>query len=87
LKATGQDQTEQILEPWARRLDGWGLASPAILVLEALKPFSFIAGQGLLLAEPLLGPRLGEMAALLGDRANLERFITRLETGSSGEAV
>ncbi len=73
-----------MIETLARRIDGWNLALPAIAVLEVIKPISFIAGQGLLLCEPVLSffhtePRVDDYASLLADRANLDCLIARLE--------
>lgn len=60
---------------------GWG--APAVMFLELLKPFSFICSQTMLLVEPLLSPLVGgqgrRYAALLEDRANIERLLEALE--------
>jgi hypothetical protein len=76
--------SEQLIETLARRIDGWNLALPAIAVLEVIKPISFIAGQGLLLCEPVLSffysePRVDDYAGLLAERSNLDALIARLE--------
>jgi hypothetical protein len=76
--------SEQLIEPLARRINRWNLALPAIVVLEAIKPISFIAGQGLLLCEPVLSffyaePRVSDYANLLADRSNVDRLIACLE--------
>ena len=67
-----------------QRVDRWRLTLPTLLFLEATKPFSFIASQGLLLCQPLLGllvsdSQISALADLLGDRANVERLIARLD--------
>lgn len=87
--------SEEMIEHLARQIGRWRLESPAILFLEVTKPLSFIASQGLLLCEPLLGffykeSQVSEYADLLADRANVERLIARLERdmlvrGNSGE--
>jgi hypothetical protein len=76
--------SEKMIEHLARQIGRWRLESPAILFLEVTKPLSFIASQGLLLCEPLLGffykePQVSEYADLLADRSNVERLIARLE--------
>jgi hypothetical protein len=76
--------SEKMIEDLARHVGRWRLESPAILFLEVTKPLSFIASQGLLLCEPLLGflykePRISEYADLLADRSSVERLISRLE--------
>jgi hypothetical protein len=74
----------QLIETLARRIDSWNLALPAIAVLEVIKPISYIAGQGLLLCEPVLSyfysePQVDDYASLLADRSNLDDLIARLE--------
>ena len=71
------------IESLARSIAERGLAAPAILALELLKPFGFLGSQAWLLAEPLLG-RQGRTsgrryATLFEDRANVERLIEALE--------
>jgi hypothetical protein len=82
-------RSEQLIEDLSQRLARWKLELPAILFLEATKPFSFIAGQGLLLCQPLLsffyeGPGVADYAGLLSDRANVERLVARLELQREG---
>jgi hypothetical protein len=81
---SGQQPSEQLIEQIAGQVSRWKLTVPAILILEAAKPFSFIASQGLLLSEPLLSflyeePRVSDYASLLSERSNVERLIARLE--------
>jgi hypothetical protein len=66
-----------------------GMTAPAILFLEANRPFSFIAGQALLVAEPLLGLLVGyehvrDWGLVLEDRQSLELLIQYLEAGRAG---
>ncbi len=84
MEKTGDERNQELIEHLARRLDRWGLTSPAIVLLEVTKPLSFIASQGLLLCEPLLsflyeGPRIADYADLLADREKIDRLVTRLE--------
>ena len=84
MKESEDESIEQLIEPLARRINRWNLALPAIVVLEAIKPISFIAGQGLLLCEPVLstfceGSRVSDYASLLADRSNVDQLIARLE--------
>jgi hypothetical protein len=81
---SSQEQSEQLIEQIAGQVSRWRLTVPAILFLEAAKPFSFIASQGLRLSEPFLSflyrePRLSDYAGLLSERSNVERLISRLE--------
>jgi len=68
----------------AQRIQDWGLIAPAIMLLEAHKPFSFIAGQALIVAEPLLSlftdaGACREYAMLLEDRDSIEALLQQLE--------
>jgi hypothetical protein len=81
----GEANSEQLAERLVQRLDHWRLALPALAVLEAARPFSFIASQGLLLCQPLLsffydGSQIAGYADLLADRSNLEYLISQLES-------
>ena len=84
----GEGADQQFVEQVAQRIDLWGMTLPAIVFLEATKPISFIASQGLLLCQPLLGffsreRAVGGYADLLADRARVEVLIARLERGRS----
>ena len=64
-----------------------GLATPAIVLLELLRPLSFIGSQILLVAEPILSPIFGDVgqryAGLLEDRQNIARLLEVLEAQST----
>jgi hypothetical protein len=97
MKDLSDEQSRELIEHVARQIDDRKLATPALLFLEVIKPFSFLASQGLLLAEPFLSffyedPRIGDYAELLADRSNVEQLMGRLEQedlghcgGSKGE--
>lgn len=78
------ERSEQLIEHLAQRLGRWKLTLPAILLLEVMRPLSFLASQGLLVCQPLLGffypePHVAEYAHLMADRANVDRLVARLE--------
>ena len=78
------DQRDLLIDRLAQKVSRWGLTAPAILFLEANKPFSFIGSQVLLFFQPLLGFLLGDeviggYAQLLEDPANVERLLHLLE--------
>ena len=79
------DQRDLLIERLAQKVSRWGLTAPAILFLEANKPFSFIGSQALLFFQPLLGFLLGDdeviggYAQLFEDQANVERLLNLLE--------
>jgi len=76
----------------AQRIRQWRLDALALFLLEVAKPLSFLASQGLLLCEPLLGPlrakaQIADYAELLADRSSLERLMARLKEGRLAGAV
>jgi hypothetical protein len=82
-----QEQNQQLLDELAQQIGGWGLTLPAILFLQVTKPLSFVAGQCLLLCQPLLGffsdsQRITGYADLLSDRANIDCLVAQLEKDS-----
>jgi hypothetical protein len=81
---SGEERSEQLVERWAEEISRRRLALPAILLLELARPFSFVASQGLLLCQPLLGffydeTKIAGYADFLGDRSKLEHLSARLE--------
>jgi hypothetical protein len=78
------DRREELVDSLACRLFSWGLATPAIAILETHKPLGFIASQTLLVLQPLLTLFLGdvpirEYSLLLEDRTSVQCIIYRLE--------
>lgn len=81
---SGQVQSEQLIERLAKQISRRRLTVPAILLLQVTRPLSFIASQGLLLCQPLLGfvydaSRVADYAELLADRASIDRLVAQLE--------
>jgi len=77
---------DEIIEALAGRIESMGMVTPAILLLEAHKPLSFLGSQALLIAQPFLSYMLDpaaskEYASLLEERGNVELLIRRLENG------
>lgn len=73
------------VEAMAAWLDETGWAVPAYLLLQSLRPLSFVGGQGLLFLQPLLPfararSAMGRLAELLSDRSRLEALLVALET-------
>ncbi len=73
------------VEAAAARLDETGWAAPAYLLLQSLRPLSFVGGQGLLFLQPFLPfararSAIDKLAALLSDRSRLEALLAALET-------
>lgn len=79
-----EEERDQVIEKWARKIVGKGLETPAILFLEMHKPLTFLASQGLLVGMPFLAPFLGvdvvhKYSKLLERRENVELLIRRVE--------
>jgi len=59
-----------------------GLTAPAVLLLELLKPLSFVCSQALLMIDPLVSPLAGgwgrRWAWLLEDRQRIDGLIETL---------
>ena len=76
---TDADRTEM----WARRIEAAGLTPVAVPLLEIIRPLGFLAGQLLLLGEPLLMGLTSRddvrgTAAWLEDPEQAERLLKRL---------
>jgi hypothetical protein len=72
------------LEDWVERVDRSGLSVVVLPLLELGQAFGFLAGQGLLLIQPVLEPLIDKVTltrsvTLLEEPALLEEFVERLE--------
>ncbi len=81
---TGRVKQREVLEKLTDILVRRRLTTPAIFILEAGKPLSFVASQSMLFFEPFLEAFFpaGDyhiVAEALEDRENVEWFIQRLE--------
>ena len=79
----GSEGSHGLIERVARRIERRGLVAPAVLFLETMKPLSFLGGQMLYLAQPILGRSAAEYAGLLEDPGSVERLLARLENRRS----
>jgi hypothetical protein len=85
-----QERRGQLIDRLVERITRRGLAVPAVVLLDLLKPFSFVASQGLLLCQPLsawinVEQQVADYADLLADRSNLDHLVARLEQGANRE--
>jgi len=65
-----ENRQAELVEQLARRIQSWGLSGLVGVLLDALKPFAFVGGQLLWIAQPTLGllvdgDRIAEYAAML----------------------
>jgi hypothetical protein len=68
----------------ARLITRWGLAGPAIALLGANRPLSFVGSQAVLMLQPITDlfvshALTSELAGLLAERDGLDRLVARLE--------
>ena len=74
---------EETIEKVANKISQLGLEVPAILMLEAHKPLTFFANQGLIFLSPILYPLFGgkteRAAKFFEERENVEKLIKRVE--------
>ena len=83
-EAREPDPDAALLDSIAARIVRMGLATPAVFFLESSKPLSFIGSQALVFFEPFVKAFLDlksydRFAALMEDRANVEKLIRRVE--------
>jgi len=76
---------EALIERLAQGITRLGLETPVLLLLESHRPVTFLAGQALLVAQPLLStfvdPQLiRDYAELLAQPEAVERLAQRLES-------
>ena len=82
---TGQGlESKDFVEQAAEVIGQHGLHLPALIVLEAFRPFAFLGGQLLWVLQPSLGlvaPKttIGELARFLEDSRAIDSLIERLD--------
>jgi len=79
-----EEDLAKLVDDFARAIVRRGLEAPAIMFLEMNKPLSYIAGQGVIVATPLIAPlvgadRMGRFSRFLQSPDNIERLIQRIE--------
>ena len=78
-----EEMSEELIEFVAREIQLRGLAGPAVLFLEASRPYRPLGSQAMLFFDPvmreLFGGDLIEVQRVLADDAGIEQLIERLE--------
>lgn len=79
------EERDALIDKLAKQIVAREMQTVAIMFLEMHRPFSFLAGQSLLVGSgflaPLFGPQnIRSFSKLLEDRANIDRLIQRIET-------
>jgi hypothetical protein len=77
------DNAEELVEFVAREIQLRGLTGPAVMFLEASRPYRPLGSQAMLFFDPVLrgvfNGDLAEMQRVLADDLGIERLIERLE--------
>jgi hypothetical protein len=78
-----EENAEELVEYVAREIQLRGLTGPAVMFLEASRPYRPLGSQAMLFFDPVLrgvfNGDLAEMQRLLADDLGIERLIERLE--------
>ncbi len=78
-----EESAEELVEYVAREIQLRGLTGPAVMFLEASRPYRPLGSQAMLFFDPVLrgvfNGDLAEMQRLLADDLGIERLIERLE--------
>ena len=79
-----RDKEDVIIDSLAAEVHRRGFGSAGVFIAETAKPLSFLVSQGLHFVTPHVGLVLNErrfsnVACVVEDRTNLERFASRLE--------
>jgi hypothetical protein len=79
----GGELGEELVEYVAREIQLRGLTGPAVMFLEASRPYHPLGSQAMVFFDPVLrslfGGDLAEVQRVLADDAGIERLIERLE--------
>jgi len=84
MSLTGSELTyEDPVESLARQIQLYGMAGPAMMFLEASRPYRALGSQAMLFFDPVLRTIFGSgsdaMKFILADEGGIERLIERLE--------
>ena len=74
---------EEVVEFVAREIQVRGVTGPAVMFLEASRPYRPLGSQAMLFFDPVLrdlfGGDMAELQRVIADEAGIERLIERLE--------
>lgn len=89
--ATLEAADDLLLAELALAVQRRGLATPAVLWLESLRPLSFVGAQAMHALTPFVqlltrGVRFERLAEIFEDRGHLERFLRLIETAAAPAA-
>jgi hypothetical protein len=82
-----EESDDRLVHDLASAIVGKKFVAPAVILLELIKPLSFVFSQSLLAIAPVLGvwasDTCSRYAAFLEDRRNIERLQHALANGAS----
>jgi hypothetical protein len=78
-----EEVRDELVEYVAREIQLRGLTTPAVMFLEASRPYRPLGSQAMLFFDPVLrgvfGGDMAEVQRLMADETGIERLIERLE--------
>ena len=81
------EDEDDLIRGLASSISQRGLTTPAVVLLELVKPLSFLCSQALLVIDPILSPLTGDVgrrcAWLLEDRHRIHGLLEALENPCS----
>lgn len=88
-EASPDPEREQFLEKLAGSICDRGMATPAMFLLESVKPLNFIGSQVLYALGPVASlviepSKIEKMAEALEDRTTIDRLLDKIEARESG---
>lgn len=82
-QGAGEFRYEDPIEDVAREIQLYGMTGPAMMFLEASRPYRVLGGQAMLFFDPSLRTIFGRgsdaMYRVLADESGIDRLIERLE--------
>lgn len=85
-----EEPADELVETVAREIQLRGLTGPAMMFLEASRPYRPLGSQAMLFFDPVLrgvfGGDLVDVQRVLADEAGVERLLERLEEIDDDEA-
>lgn len=82
-QGAGEIRYEDPVEDVAREIQLYGMTGPAMMFLEASRPYRALGSQAMLFFDPVLGTIFGSgsdaMYQVLSDESGIDRLIERLE--------
>lgn len=80
-------EDDELLRGLAATIQRRGLATPAVLWLESVRPLAFLGAQAMHFLSPFVpGSSFSRLATILEERSHLERLLGHIEDAAAGQA-